>query len=135
MLLIVLINGRRDGSITSDKPITGSEIAERYNRKFEASMSDAKVREWVNELASSGHPIFSSPVAPAGYAYATRPEELRSTIAQRRSRVQKQIAAIRGLEKALDRMMQTLEFAADPVIETMKSELGVEEITGEDSLE
>lgn len=130
MLLIVLRNGlfvQGEKAIRRERPITGKEIAARYNAKFpNDNVTDAKVREWVNELCSAGYPVCSS---QQGYWYGTTAAEVEETLRHRKSRVKKQIEAIHGLEMALDRLKEGQLFETNPVVQTLVDEFDAERVS------
>jgi hypothetical protein len=126
MLLTMLKLSREKNLITPERPITAKAIVERYLKKFpNANISDANVREWINELASASYPVCSN---KHGYWYGTRKEELEETLAHRRSRVQKQLTAIKGLEIALERLNGEQLFNDHPVMRTLTQQFDLAEI-------
>jgi len=126
MLLTMLKLSREKNLVTPEHPITAREIVERYLKKFpNEKISESNVREWINELASASYPVCSN---SHGYWYGTTRKELEETLAHRRSRVQKQLAAIKGLEIALERLNGEQLFGEHPVMKSLAEQLDLVEV-------
>ena len=97
-LALTLRVRRDDGTITPEHPMTGKQLADRWNRANAGlDLSDVDIRGMVNICRRKGNPIAST---SKGYFWARTPKELQPTIDDMLGREYAIREARLGLQKA-----------------------------------
>lgn len=78
--------------LSNNKPINSRDIAKK------CETTESYVRKAINSMRSMGVPICST---HSGYYYSAETKEINKTIAFLKSRIETQLKAIYGLEKAV----------------------------------